>query len=120
MEHRGVLLMMGCSSGFLRPRGQYDPDGMVLNFCQTGARAVVANLWDVTDGDIDKFTISMLNVCASVCVCVCECVCTCACECACVSVRVLFSMCACLSTCGTFLTAPLASGLCFPGHLQQR
>ena len=74
MEHRGVLLMMGCSSGFLRPRGQYDPDGMVLNFCQTGARAVVANLWDVTDGDIDKFTISMLNVCASVCVCVSVCV----------------------------------------------
>ena len=53
---------MGCSSGLLRPQGDLDPNGMALKFVLSGAPATVANLWDVTDGDIDRYTCSLLKV----------------------------------------------------------
>ncbi|GFH16479.1 separase [Haematococcus lacustris] len=54
-------LLMGCSSGRLRPHGEYEPAGAVLSYIAAGCPAVVANLWDVTDRDIDRFSQTLLR-----------------------------------------------------------
>eukprot|EP00899_Mesostigma_viride_P002550 jgi/Mesvir1/12296/Mv00498-RA.2 len=54
-------LLMGCSSGRLLPHGDYDPSGMVLSYLMAGCPAVVANLWDVTDRDIDRFSAAIMS-----------------------------------------------------------
>eukprot|EP00798_Chlamydomonas_sp_ICE-L_P001706 gene1706-33112_t len=54
-------LLMGCSSGRLRDSGQYGVTGAVAGYMLAGCPAVVANLWDVTDGDIDRFCTSLLS-----------------------------------------------------------
>ena len=41
---------------------QYDSDGMALQYMLSGARAVLGTLWDVTDGDLDKLTLTILKV----------------------------------------------------------
>ncbi|KAJ3044989.1 hypothetical protein HDV00_012409 [Rhizophlyctis rosea] len=56
-----VTLLMGCSSGFLQPSGEFDPSGTALNYLMAGSPALVANLWDVTDRDIDRFSRSMME-----------------------------------------------------------
>ena len=56
-----VALLMGCSSGKLRRVGDYEPAGTALCYLMANAPAVVANLWDVTDKDIDRFCISLLD-----------------------------------------------------------
>eukprot|EP00049_Salpingoeca_infusionum_P015678 m.307010 g.307010 ORF g.307010 m.307010 type:complete len:1889 (+) comp15930_c0_seq3:119-5785(+) len=56
-----ALILMGCSSGRVQPNGMYDPCGMVLEFIQSGVPCVVANLWDVTDKDIDLVTLELLQ-----------------------------------------------------------
>ena len=63
------LLLIGCSSGRLEsvnahreereeyaPLGEYhyEPDGAIISYLCAGAPCVVANLWDVTDRDIDR------------------------------------------------------------------
>ncbi|KAI8581925.1 hypothetical protein K450DRAFT_229931 [Umbelopsis ramanniana AG] len=60
VKHCAVSLLMGCSSGLMKPVGQYDPYGNVINYLLAGCPAVVANLWDVTDKSIDRFTKSMM------------------------------------------------------------
>jgi separase len=60
VKHCAVSLLMGCSSGLMKPVGQYDPYGYVINYMLAGCPAVVANLWDVTDKSIDRFTKSMM------------------------------------------------------------
>ncbi len=67
---------MGCSSGRLKHNGDFDASGMALKYLTAGApgllskkdcalltamTVVVANLWDVTDGDIDRFTCHLLD-----------------------------------------------------------
>ena len=52
---------MGCSSGKLSNNGDYDPHGTALNYLIAGCPSLVANLWDVTDGDIDKLTLRLLE-----------------------------------------------------------
>lgn len=58
-----VALLMGCSS--LRPSnfgiGEQESNGTAINFLVHGSKAVVGNLWDVTDGEIDRLTTSILN-----------------------------------------------------------
>lgn len=81
-------LLMGCSSGRLRGGGQtsflslsssssssgggkkarqqryhyyYEPTGVVLAYLLAGCPAAVANLWDVTDRDIDRFAQAVLT-----------------------------------------------------------
>ncbi|KAI9484692.1 peptidase family C50-domain-containing protein [Zychaea mexicana] len=56
-----VAILMGCSSGTLMDKGEYDPDGYIMNYLLGGSPAVVANLWDVTDKSIDQLTGKMLN-----------------------------------------------------------
>ncbi|KAL4228695.1 Separin [Mactra antiquata] len=53
---RAVALLMGCSSGRLLVRGQLEASGMMISYFLAGCPSMVANLWDVTDKDIDKFT----------------------------------------------------------------
>ena len=41
--------------------GVHDPAGMAINYLVAGAPFVLANLWDVTDKDIDKLSISCME-----------------------------------------------------------
>ncbi|KAF8045404.1 hypothetical protein N665_5007s0001 [Sinapis alba] len=50
-----VSFLMGCSSGSLWLKGCYIPQGIPLSYLLAGSPAIVANLWDVTDRDIDRF-----------------------------------------------------------------
>ncbi|KAI8150319.1 peptidase family C50-domain-containing protein [Fennellomyces sp. T-0311] len=61
LKHCPVALLMGCSSGTLTDKGEYDLDGYIMNFLLGGSPAVVANLWDVTDKSIDSLTQAMLS-----------------------------------------------------------
>eukprot|EP01063_Lacrimia_lanifica_P006256 TRINITY_DN13774_c0_g1_i1.p1 TRINITY_DN13774_c0_g1~~TRINITY_DN13774_c0_g1_i1.p1 ORF type:complete len:1519 (+),score=349.42 TRINITY_DN13774_c0_g1_i1:79-4635(+) len=57
-----VTFLMGCSSGCLtEAQGELESAGTPLAFLIAGAPAVVANLWDVTDGEIDRFTSHVLE-----------------------------------------------------------
>lgn len=65
MRVEAAVFLMGCSSGALHTAGSYEPIGMALHFVGSGAPATVANLWDVTDGDIDQMTKTALEVCVT-------------------------------------------------------
>lgn len=55
-------VLMGCSSGRLKTFGpKVEPFGVVLQYWIGGSPCVVANLWDVTDKDIDRFTETFLR-----------------------------------------------------------
>jgi hypothetical protein len=61
-----TVILMGCSSGRLTAVNRrysdtsdelplfFDPEGIALSYLCAGAPCVVGNLWDVTDGDIDR------------------------------------------------------------------
>ncbi|KAH0826731.1 cysteine peptidase C50 [Lanmaoa asiatica] len=51
-----ATMLWGCSSGALREMGKFDRVGTPYNYMIAGCPTLVANLWDVTDRDIDKFT----------------------------------------------------------------
>ena len=56
-------LLMGCSSGALTCTGDHFsdcPSGTVLAYIMSGSSMTCANLWDVTDKDIDRFSESLL------------------------------------------------------------
>ena len=66
--------LMGCSSGRLESVNRrdtklldcllpmyYEPEGVAQSYIAAGAPCVVGNLWDVTDRDIDKLAMSMLE-----------------------------------------------------------
>ena len=55
-----LALLMGCSSGALAPRGDFPPTGAALAYLAAGCGALVGNLWDVTDRDIDRFAEALL------------------------------------------------------------
>lgn len=54
-------LLMGCSSGSLTLQGSYIPQGAPLSYLLAGSPVIVANLWEVTDKDIDRFAKAMLD-----------------------------------------------------------
>ena len=57
-----VSLLMGCSSGALRVAGPgAAPTGMPLHYLHARCPALVANLWDVTDGDIDRYCAALVG-----------------------------------------------------------
>ncbi|XP_033110709.1 uncharacterized protein LOC117111827 [Anneissia japonica] len=58
---RALTLLMGCSSGRLQYNGSLETSGMALNYLLAGCPCVVANLWDVTDRDIDRFLETLLK-----------------------------------------------------------
>ncbi|EXJ88219.1 hypothetical protein A1O1_05149 [Capronia coronata CBS 617.96] len=61
MDKCAVTLLMGCSSAKLTECGVYEPYGMPWNYLNGGSPAVVGNLWDVTDRDIDRFAMKLMN-----------------------------------------------------------
>lgn len=61
LDSCAVALLMGCSSGALKDAGEFQPHGMPLAYLLAGSPAVVANLWDVTDKDIDRFSKKVLE-----------------------------------------------------------
>ena len=61
LKQSPVSLLMGCSSGLLHSSGEFDPWGTVLNYLMSSSRAIVANLMDVTDKDIDRFSHSLMK-----------------------------------------------------------
>ncbi|GAA5958016.1 hypothetical protein JCM21900_004746 [Sporobolomyces salmonicolor] len=56
-----VTMLWGCSSGLLKDQGDFDPVGTPYHYMVAGSPALVANLWDVTDKDIDKFAQSVFD-----------------------------------------------------------
>jgi len=63
-----AALLWGCSSGVLRAQGVHDALGTALYYLLAGAPFLVANLWDVTDKDIDKLCMAyMTSVFAASC-----------------------------------------------------
>ena len=74
---RGIqssLILMGCSSGRLESVNRkntkcvgaklpilIEPEGIAHSYIAAGAPCVVANLWDVTDKDIDRFSMDLLT-----------------------------------------------------------
>ncbi|KAK7412084.1 hypothetical protein VNO78_03531 [Psophocarpus tetragonolobus] len=61
LDKCAATLLMGCSSGSLTLPGQYAPQGIPLSYLLAGSPAIVGNLWEVTDKDIDRFGKAMLN-----------------------------------------------------------
>ncbi|KAI4304809.1 hypothetical protein MLD38_040275 [Melastoma candidum] len=61
LEKCAATLLMGCSSGSVVLHGPYLPQGMSLSCLLAGSPVVIANLWDVTDKDIDRFGKTMLD-----------------------------------------------------------
>ncbi len=57
-----VAVLMGCSSAKLTRHGGYrGSSGTPLEYLLNGSPAVVGNLWDVTDKDIDRLTAAFLK-----------------------------------------------------------
>ncbi|CAI9287139.1 unnamed protein product [Lactuca saligna] len=56
-----ATLLMGCSSGSLSLNGSYSPKGAPLYYLFAGSPVIVANLWEVTDKDIDRFGKAVLD-----------------------------------------------------------
>ncbi len=59
---RSIALLMGCSSAAMTPMGKYDPSGIVISYMLSSCPAVVGNLWDVTDVDIDRYLQKLLDL----------------------------------------------------------
>ncbi|KAH9945510.1 peptidase family C50-domain-containing protein [Amylocystis lapponica] len=51
-----ATMLWGCSSGALKEMGDFDRIGTPYNYMLAGCPTLVANMWDVTDRDIDKFS----------------------------------------------------------------
>jgi len=70
---KSSVILMGCSSGRIISVNRkdtrsveqlpiyYEPEGIALSYLSAGAPCVVGNLWDVTDRDIDRFSLAMLE-----------------------------------------------------------
>ncbi|KAG0532378.1 hypothetical protein BDA96_04G103300 [Sorghum bicolor] len=61
IDNCAAALLMGCSSGTLHCKGSYAPRGAPLSYLFAGSPAIIANLWDVSDKDIDRFSKALLN-----------------------------------------------------------
>jgi separase len=61
MDKCATTLLMGCSSAKLSECGVYEPSGMPLSYLSGGCPALVGTLWDVTDRDIDRFALQLME-----------------------------------------------------------
>ena len=55
-----TTLLMGCSSSAYKEHGRLQPSSNIYKWFVCGAPAVMTNLWDITDKDIDIFSLSLL------------------------------------------------------------
>jgi len=60
-ENISPSFLLGYSSASIKPRGKLTSTGTILAYLLGGAPFVVGNLWDVTDKDIDNFSLSMFE-----------------------------------------------------------
>ena len=60
-----AALLGGCSSGALTPHGALAPSGHALAYMHARCPGLVANLWDVTDGEIDKVWKALIDHCCA-------------------------------------------------------
>ncbi|THD22286.1 Separin [Fasciola hepatica] len=58
---RAVTLVLGCSSGKPRWEGRHEPYSSLFNHLIAGCPLVAGLLWDVTDRDVDRFTLRFLT-----------------------------------------------------------
>ncbi|KAH0787703.1 Separin [Histomonas meleagridis] len=58
---RATMFLMGCCSGELIDDGEIDPKGVPYYCNIAGSGSVLANLWNVTDKDIDRFLKQLLE-----------------------------------------------------------
>lgn len=56
-----VALLMGCSSLAYRDNGKLQHSSNIYNWLACGSPAVLTNLWDITDKDIDQLSMSLLE-----------------------------------------------------------
>lgn len=61
LDCNAVVLLFGCSSATLSVRGDLEGAGLVLKYLMAGCPTVVGNLWDVTDREIDRYTVAFLQ-----------------------------------------------------------
>ncbi|CAH8645302.1 unnamed protein product [Heterobilharzia americana] len=60
LSARAVALVIGCSSGRPRWAGRHEPYTSLFNHVIAGCPFVCGLLWDVTDRDVDRFTLQFL------------------------------------------------------------
>ncbi|KAH8113830.1 peptidase family C50-domain-containing protein [Phellopilus nigrolimitatus] len=61
LQRCAATMLWGCSSGALRDMGDFDRTGTPNNYMLAGCPTLVANLWDVTDRDIDKVALAVFG-----------------------------------------------------------
>lgn len=61
LNHISPSLLLGCSSAAMKASGGLEPSGVIYSHLLGGSNMVLGNLWDVTDKDIDKFTLCLLE-----------------------------------------------------------
>ena len=61
LDQCAVALLMGCSSAALTEEGEFESHGVPIDYLHAGAQAVVGTLWNVTDKDIDRFSMRVLE-----------------------------------------------------------
>ena len=65
IDHRinckATMFLMGCQSGALTDSGDMEPTGAAVYSLAAGATAYVGALWNVTDGEINRFFNSLLD-----------------------------------------------------------
>lgn len=54
LQRCAVTMLWGCSSATLQDNGDFDPTGTPLHYMCAGAPAMVGNLWDMTDRELDS------------------------------------------------------------------
>jgi len=61
MDKIAPTLLLGCSSAALRYNNLLEPYGTIYSYLVGGCPMILGNLWDVTDKDIDKFSLSLFS-----------------------------------------------------------
>jgi separase len=56
LPNTALTMLFGCSSGKLREAGDFEPWGTPYTYLLGGSPSLLANLWDVTDRDIDRLS----------------------------------------------------------------
>lgn len=60
-NHLAPSLLLGCSSAHLKYCGTFESSGTIYSYLLGGSPMVVGNLWDVTDKDTDKLSVSVFE-----------------------------------------------------------
>lgn len=61
LQQCAVTMLWGCSSAMLKDQGDFDRCGTAYNYVMAGCPALVGNLWDATDRELDGISESVLE-----------------------------------------------------------